>query len=48
LYWGRQQGAMRAYLQVVADNIAARSLYRSMGFKTLYGYTYFVKDETAD
>jgi ribosomal protein S18 acetylase RimI-like enzyme len=48
LHWGRQQGAMRAYLQVVADNIAARSLYRSMGFKTLYGYTYFVKDETAD
>jgi len=46
LHWGRQQGAMRAYLQVVADNIGARSLYRSMGFKKLYSYTYFVKDET--
>ena len=46
LHWGRQHGAMRAYLQVVDENIAARSLYRSLGFKTFYGYTYFVKDET--
>ena len=46
LQWGRQQGAMRAYLQVVDENIGARSLYRSLGFKTFYGYTYFVKDET--
>jgi ribosomal protein S18 acetylase RimI-like enzyme len=46
LHWGRQQGAMRAYLQVVDENIGARSLYRSFGFKTFYGYTYFVKDET--
>lgn len=47
LHWGRQQGAMRAYLQVVDENIGARSLYRSFGFKTFYGYTYFVKDETS-
>ena len=46
LHWGRQQGAMRAYLQVVGDNNGARALYRSIGFKTFYGYTYFVKDET--
>ena len=46
LAWGRQQGAMRAYLQVVDENIAARALYRSIGFKTFYGYTYFVKNET--
>ena len=46
LHWGRQQGAMRAYLQVVGDNTAARALYRSIGFKTFYSYTYFVKDET--
>ena len=47
LYWGRQQGAMRAYLQVVDENHGARALYRSIGFKTFYGYTYFVKDETS-
>jgi N-acetylglutamate synthase len=46
LHWGRQQGAMRAYLQVVDQNSGARALYRSLGFKTFYGYTYFVKDET--
>lgn len=32
LGWGRDHGATRAYVQVVADNTAARALYESMGF----------------
>jgi GNAT superfamily N-acetyltransferase len=45
--WGRKQGAMRAYLQVVATNLPARTLYQGIGFKPLYPYTYYVRDETA-
>jgi GNAT superfamily N-acetyltransferase len=45
--WGRKQGAMRAYLQVVATNLSARTLYQGIGFKPLYPYTYYVRDETA-
>ncbi len=45
--WGRKQGAMRAYLQVVSTNSPARALYRGIGFKPLYPYTYYVRDETA-
>jgi GNAT superfamily N-acetyltransferase len=44
--WGRQQGGMRAYLQVVATNHPARRLYQGLGFKPLYPYTYYVRDET--
>ena len=32
LAWGREHGATRGYVQVVADNTAARALYESMGF----------------
>lgn len=32
LDWGRGRGATRGYVQVVADNTAARALYESMGF----------------
>ena len=32
LNWGAERGATRAYVQVVADNDAARALYESMGF----------------
>ncbi|MDZ4266578.1 MAG: GNAT family N-acetyltransferase [Mycobacterium sp.] len=32
LDWGRGHGATRGYVQVVADNTAARALYESMGF----------------
>jgi N-acetylglutamate synthase len=32
LAWGAEQGATRAYVQVLADNTAATRLYESMGF----------------
>jgi GNAT superfamily N-acetyltransferase len=32
LDWAHERGATRAYVQVVADNSAARALYESMGF----------------
>lgn len=33
LDWARRSGATRAYVQVLADNAAARALYESMGFR---------------
>lgn len=41
---GRRQGAVRAYLQVVAGNDGARSLYESLGFSKLYDYHFLSKD----
>ena len=32
LAWAAEQGATRAYVQVLADNTAATTLYESMGF----------------
>jgi ribosomal protein S18 acetylase RimI-like enzyme len=32
LAWGADRGATRAYVQVLADNTAAKGLYESMGF----------------
>jgi len=32
LGWAHERGATRGYVQVVADNTAARALYESMGF----------------
>jgi ribosomal protein S18 acetylase RimI-like enzyme len=38
--WAREQGAMRAYLQVVAANEPAVALYRHFGFREAYRYDY--------
>jgi len=40
--WGKAHGVRLAYLQVVATNEAALPLYRSLGFETLYSYSYRV------
>jgi ribosomal protein S18 acetylase RimI-like enzyme len=38
--WGREHGARRAWLQVVADNHVANRLYESEGFNEVYRYAY--------
>lgn len=40
--WGRRHGAHFIYLQVVATNIAATTLYADLGFETVYSYAYRV------
>ncbi|HEY5819266.1 MAG TPA: GNAT family N-acetyltransferase [Mesorhizobium sp.] len=40
LKWARLRGAKEAWLQVGADNLAARRLYESIGFDELYRYHY--------
>lgn len=40
LLWGRQAGAIRAWLQVAVENEAAQALYRSEGFQPVYRYDY--------
>ncbi|MDG4880917.1 GNAT family N-acetyltransferase [Mesorhizobium sp. WSM4884] len=40
LKWARLRGAREAWLQVEAGNIAALSLYRSLGFEEVYRYHY--------
>jgi N-acetylglutamate synthase len=40
---GHRAGATRAYLQVSADNTAARGLYESLGFVEAYRYTHRVR-----
>jgi GNAT superfamily N-acetyltransferase len=41
--WAKQQGAARAYLQVMEDNPPALELYRKLGFTKLYDYYYLVR-----
>lgn len=36
--WGHRAGASRAYLQMRETNIVADTLYRSLGFRTVYRY----------
>jgi hypothetical protein len=40
LKWARLRGARRAWLQVEADNFAARRLYGTLGFTEVYRYHY--------
>jgi N-acetylglutamate synthase len=40
LAWAFDNGARRAYLQMVTDNVAARRLYARLGFERLYAYWY--------
>jgi ribosomal protein S18 acetylase RimI-like enzyme len=42
MHWARDQGAMRAYLQVVAANDPAIALYRHFGFREAYRYDYLM------
>lgn len=44
LSWARDNGARRAYLQMVSANQAARALYDRLGFATLYHYWYRISD----
>lgn len=45
LYWGKENGAENAYLQVVLTNEPARNLYARLGFKEQYRYWFRVKPE---
>jgi GNAT superfamily N-acetyltransferase len=44
LRWARLRGARQAWLQVIADNHPARTLYERIGFKAVYDYSYWQKD----
>ena len=41
----RDEGARHAYLQVEADNHAARSVYQRLGFADAYAYHYRLAPE---
>jgi ribosomal protein S18 acetylase RimI-like enzyme len=43
LTWGKQNGAQKAYLQVVLDNASALHLYSKIGFTEMYRYWYRIK-----
>lgn len=40
LAWAKEQGAAAAALNVVADNVAGRGLYASLGYRWLFDYAY--------
>ncbi len=40
MYWGREEGAKTAYLQVFDANRVALALYETLGFRAAYAYHY--------
>lgn len=44
LRWARLRGARQAWLQVMADNQPARTLYERIGFMAVYDYCYWQKE----
>ena len=44
LRWSRERGAKTGWLAVVADNLPAAGLYRSLGFREVYRYHYRSND----
>ena len=46
--WGWTSGAVLTYLQVTQANKAATALYRKLGFRVAYTYSYRVSPETLD
>ena len=45
--WSISQGATQQYLQVIASNVPAVSLYEKLGYQTKYGYHYRMKYDLA-
>lgn len=45
--WSLEQGAVQQYLQVVASNTKAVSLYEKLGYQTKYRYHYRMKYDLA-
>ncbi|WP_330233394.1 GNAT family N-acetyltransferase [Nocardia sp. NBC_00508] len=48
LRWGGDRGATHAYLQVEATNVAARAMYRELGFVEHHAYRYAAPEPLAE